>query len=156
MAKVIDDPMALPSRRTTIYPKVLSEGFDKRIKRTATDALGLTQFGINVTILEPGGLSSHRHYHREEDEAVYVLEGEVVLVTDEGERVLRAGAMAGFPRGDANGHHLVNRSAAPARYLEIGTRAANEFVVYSDVDLMGERRDGVFQFTTKAGEPYEP
>ena len=131
-----------------------AHGLEGRIKRALTDALGLTQFGVNLTTLEPGAMSSHRHWHVKEDECVYVLDGELVLVTDEGECVLRQGMAAGFPAGEANGHHLVNRSAAPATYLEIGTRSKDEDATYSDIDMRGEKRDGTFRFFTKAGEPY--
>jgi uncharacterized cupin superfamily protein len=84
-----------------------------------------------------------------------MLDGELVLVTDGGERVLRPGMAAGFPAGEANGHHLVNRSAAPATYLEIGTRSPDEDATYPDVDLRGEKRDGRYRFFRKSGEPYE-
>jgi uncharacterized cupin superfamily protein len=151
---VIDDPSKLPARRSTIYPARFAKDLEGRIKRALTDALGLTQFGVNLTTLEPGAMSSHRHWHVKEDECVYVLEGELVLVTDEGERVLRPGMAAGFPAGEANGHHLVNRSAAPATYLEIGSRSKDEDATYSDIDMRAEKRDGTFRFFTKAGEPY--
>jgi uncharacterized cupin superfamily protein len=152
---VIDDPMQLPGRRGTLYPARFAQGFEGRTKRALTDALGLTQFGVNLTTLEPGAMSSLRHWHAKEDECVYVLEGELVLVTDDGERVLKPGMAAGFPAGEANGHHLVNRSAAPATYLEIGTRSKDEDATYPDVDLRAEKRDGVFRFFRKSGEPYE-
>jgi uncharacterized cupin superfamily protein len=151
---VIDDPSRLPARRSTIYPARFAKDLEGRIKRALTDALGLTQFGVNLTTLEPGAMSSHRHWHVKEDECVYILEGELVLVTDEGERILRPGIAAGFPAGVANGHHLVNRSAAPATYLEIGTRSKDEEATYSDIDLKAEKHDGTFRFFTKAGEPY--
>jgi uncharacterized cupin superfamily protein len=151
---VIDDPSRLPARRSTIYPARFAKDLEGRIKRALTDALGLTQFGVNLTTLEPGAMSSHRHWHVKEDECVYVLEGELVLVTDEGECLLRQGMAAGFPAGVANGHHLVNRSAAPATYLEIGTRSKDEVATYSDIDLKAEKHDGTFRFFTKAGEPY--
>jgi uncharacterized cupin superfamily protein len=151
---VIDDPMLLPGRRSTIYPRPLDEGFEGRIKRGLTEPLGLTQFGINLTTLEPGAKSSHRHYHMAEDEMIYMVSGEVVLVTSDGEQVLKASMAAGFPAGETNGHHLVNRSGAPATYLEIGTRRPDEDVTYSDVDLRGEKRGFKYQFFKKSGEPY--
>jgi uncharacterized cupin superfamily protein len=151
---VIDDPSALPGRRGTIYPAPYDNGFDGRFKRALTEALGLTQFGVNLTTLEPGAMSSQWHWHVKEDEFVYVLDGELTLVTDAGERVLTAGMAAGFPAGEANGHHLINRSAAAATYLEIGTRSKEEHATYSDIDLRGERRDGKFRFFKKSGEPY--
>jgi uncharacterized cupin superfamily protein len=150
---VIRDPKSLPARRTTIYPAPFDKGFDKRAKRALTEALGLTQFGINLTTVEPGGQSAHRHWHAKEDEAIYVLEGTLTLVTDEGEQVLTAGMVAGFPAGTPNGHHLINRGSAPAIYLEIGTRAPDEDVVYSDIDLKAAKRDGKYSFSRKSGEP---
>lgn len=151
---VIDDPMSLPARRSTVYPAEHAEGFEGRIKRALTEQLGLTQFGINVTILEPGAKSSQRHWHAQEDEAIYVLSGQLTLVTNEGERVLRAGMAAGFPRGDGNGHQLVNKSDAPATYLEIGTRSPDDDVEYPDIDMLGEKRDGRYRFKRKSGDPY--
>jgi uncharacterized cupin superfamily protein len=151
---IIDDPYEVPGRRGTIYPAPYAQGFEGRIKRALTERLGLTQFGVNLTTLEPGAMSSQRHWHAREDEFVYVLEGELVLITDEGERILKPGMAAGFPAGEANGHHLVNRSGAPATYLEIGTRCKEEDATYSDIDLRGEKLDGKFRFFRKSsGEP---
>jgi uncharacterized cupin superfamily protein len=152
---VIDDPLRLPGRRSTIYPKPFDEGFDKRIKRALTDGLGLTQFGVNLTTLEPGGKSAHRHWHACEDEFIYVLSGELTLVTDEGEQTLKPSMAVGFPAGEKNGHQLVNNSGEPATYLEIGTRAVNDEATYPDIDLKAEKRDGRFRFFKKSGEPYE-
>ena len=152
---VIPDPMRLPGRRGTIYPKPLDEGFEGRLKRALTEHLGLTQFGVNLTTLEPGAKSSHRHWHVKEDEFVYVLDGELVLVTNGGEQVLMPSMAAGFPAGDANGHHLINRSAKPATYLEIGSRSLDEDASYPDVNLRGEKRAGRFRFFHKDGTPYD-
>ena len=152
---VVHDPMRLSGRRGTGYPKPLDEGFEGRIKRALTERLGLTQFGVNLTTLEPGAKSSHRHWHAKEDEFIYILSGELVLVTMEGEQVLRVAMAAGFPAGDKNGHHLVNRSNAPATYLEIGTRSPDEDATYPDVDLKAEKRDGVLRFFHKDGTLYE-
>ncbi len=118
------------------------------------NAGGLTQFGVNLTRLKPGAASAHRHWHEVEDELVYVLEGELVLVEDEGETMLRAGDAATFKAGVANGHHLVNRSTRDAVLLEIGTRSPHERVVYSDVDLMGEKTEQGYRFSHKSGKPY--
>ncbi len=85
-------------RTGTAYPAPFAEGFDGRLKRALTGELGITQFGVNVTTLEPGARSSQRHWHREEDEVVYILEGELTLVTDEGRTRLTPGMAAGFPR----------------------------------------------------------
>jgi uncharacterized cupin superfamily protein len=152
---VIRDPWNLPGRRGTGYPAEFAAGFERRLKRPLTETLGLTQFGINLTTLEPGAISSLRHWHAKEDECVYVLQGEVVLVTDEGECLLTPGMAAGFPAGEANGHHLINRSTQPATYLEIGTRSKDEDTTYADVDLRAEKRDGRYRYVRKSGEPYE-
>jgi uncharacterized cupin superfamily protein len=152
---IIHDPMRVPGRRGTIYPKPLDAGFEGRIKRALTERLGLRQVGVNLTTLEPGAQSSHRHWHAREDEFIYVLSGELVLVTMDGEKILKPSMAAGFPAGDKNGHHLINRSTEPATYLEIGTRSPDEDATYPDVDLVGEKRDGKFRFFHKDGTPYE-
>ena len=152
---VIRDPLNLPGRRKTIYPPEYSAGFDKRIKRALGDAGGLTQFGVNLTTLEPGAMSALRHWHQHEDELVFVLEGEVTLITDAGEEMLGRGMAATFPAGEPNAHHLVNRSSEPATILEVGPRSPVEEVVYPDVDLRFQRRDGRSGFVRRTGEPYE-
>jgi uncharacterized cupin superfamily protein len=151
---VIRDPKSIEGRRGTIYPKAYAQGFEKRVKRALTGPMGLSQFGVNLTTLEPGAMSAHRHWHRAEDEAIYVLEGELVLIDDSGETVLTPGMAAGFPAGTANGHQLVNKSQKPATYLEIGTRAADEDATYPDIDLKLELRGGVPRFFHKDGTPY--
>ncbi len=152
---VIRDPANVSGRRGTIYPSGLAEGFEGRIKRALGDAGGLTQFGVNLTTLEPGAASAHRHWHRREDEFVYILEGEVTLVTDAGEETLAPGMAAAFPAGEQNAHQLINRGGVPATYLEIGTRSLDDDVVYPDVDLHLEKRAGRRAFVRKSGEPYE-
>ena len=151
---VIDDPMRVPPRTGTIYPEPFKNAVDGRIKRALTERLGLTQFGVNLTTLEPGGQSSLRHWHENEDEFVYVLAGELTLVTMDGARTLRVSQAAGFPKGDRNGHCLINRSDQPATYLQIGTRAKDDTADYPDVDLRAEKRDGKWRFVHKDGTPY--
>ncbi|MGQ0456136.1 MAG: cupin domain-containing protein [Hyphomicrobium sp.] len=151
---VVANPMGLEARRASIYPGDLANGFERRAKRALTDALGLTQFGVNLTTLEPGAMSSLRHWHANEDECVYVIAGAVTLVTDEGETELTAGMLAGFPAGNPNGHHLVNRGGASAQYLEIGTRSPQEEVTYPDADLKIVKIAGVYHMFRKSGEPY--
>ncbi|MGD9501594.1 MAG: cupin domain-containing protein [Methyloceanibacter sp.] len=148
------DPASVTPRVASIYPAPFGDPLAGREKRALGDPLGLTQFGVNLVTLPPGAWSSQRHWHENEDEFVYVLEGEVSLVTDDGETVLRPGMAAGFPAGRPDGHHLINRGPAPARYLEAGTRAATETAHYSDIDMIGRKRDGKFAFTRKNGEPY--
>jgi uncharacterized cupin superfamily protein len=125
-----------------------------REKRALGDPLQLTQFGVNLVTLAPGSWSSQRHWHREEDEFVFVLEGEVTLVTDAGEELLGPGMAAGFPAGNADGHHLINRSESPVLFLEVGTRAATEQAQYSDIDMIARKEGGRFVFMRKNGEPY--
>jgi len=148
------DPESLQPRVGSIYPAPFDEPLKGREKRALGDAVGLTQFGVNLVTLRPGAWSSQRHWHEKEDEFVYVLEGEITLVTDEGETVLKPGMAAGFPAGKPNGHHLINRTDKPARYLEVGTRSPAEVAHYSDIDLSGRKENGRFVFTRKNGEPY--
>ena len=99
------------------------------------DAAGLTQFGVNLVTLEPGVWSSQRHWHEQEDEFVFMVEGELVLVTDSGEEMLRPGDCAGFKAGAHDGHHLINKSNAPARFLVVGSRDAADWGEYPDIDM---------------------
>lgn len=144
--------------RTTLgssYPAPHDEPCRQRKRSRLGDAAGLTQFGVNLLRLPPGVWSSQRHWHTAEDEFVYVLEGEVVLVTDAGEEVLRAGDCAGFKAGERDGHHLQNRSNADAVLLEVGSRdPAHDGVDYPDIDL--SIRAGARTFLHKDGTPYPP
>ena len=143
------EPLSLEPYSHSSYPEPYRTRVMPRAKRRLGEALGLTRIGINHTTLPPGKESSMRHWHTHEDEFVYVLEGEVVVRTDAGEQLLRAGMCAGFPAGSQDGHHLVNRSDWPAVYLEISNRDGADGAYYSDadVDLMYtggkmRRRDG--------------
>ncbi|MGV3624181.1 MAG: cupin domain-containing protein [Archangium sp.] len=149
------DPSTLAPRTTSTYPKNFQERVLPREKRALGNALGLTQFGVNHTTLFPGKSSSLRHYHSHEEEMVYVLEGEVVLRTDEGEQRLTAGMCAGFPGGTTNGHQLVNRSDAPAKYLEIGSRHHEDRAQYPEDDLRCEKNEtGAWVFSHRDGTPW--
>jgi uncharacterized cupin superfamily protein len=120
-------------------------------QRLARDA-GLTLFGVNLTVIEPGAWSSQRHWHSHEDEFIWVVEGELTLVTDSGEEVLRAGDCVAFRRGVEDGHHLINKSARPARVLEIGNSDAQDRCVYSDIDMVaGPGSEG---YRHRDGTPY--
>jgi len=152
---VIRNPKDVVGRRRTGYPPEFAPSVEGRVKRALGDAGGLSQFGVNLTTLEPGAMSSQRHWHMAEDEFIYVVEGEVALVTDAGEEILRAGMAATFPAGHADGHHLINRGKQPATYLEVGTRARDDDVDYPDIDMRAVKRDGRLQFVRKSGEPYE-
>ncbi len=135
------------------YPVPLHLPCAGRERLRLGDAAGLDQFGVNLTSLPPGAWSSQRHWHSAEDEFVFVLQGSLVLVTDEGEELLNAGDAVGFAAGCANGHHFQNRSAEPASFLEIGSRRPDEDeTTYSDVDLMMPK--GRKGFTRKSGEAY--
>jgi uncharacterized cupin superfamily protein len=141
-------------RTTTIYPPPHDRVTAGREKAALGNAAGLTQFGVNLTRLKPGAASALRHWHEQEDEFVYVIEGELVLIEDGGETVLRPGDCAGFKAGVPNGHHLVNKSQRDALYLEIGTRAAAERAQYPDVDLVFERDQNGMRILHRSGEPY--
>jgi len=141
-------------RTTTVYPKPLDRVTEGREKAALGNVAGLTQFGVNLTRLKPGAASALRHWHEQEDEFVYVLEGEITLIEDGGETVLKPGDCAGFKAGVPNGHHLVNKSERDVLYLEIGTRAAAERAHYPDVDLVFERDDHGMRCLHKSGEPY--
>jgi uncharacterized cupin superfamily protein len=152
--KVIRDVAALTGRRSCGYPAHYAAACKGRVKWALGDPGALTQFGVNLVTLEPGVMSAQRHWHRVEDEFIYVVDGELVLVTDAGEELLSPGMAACFPANDGDGHHLINRSSKPATYLEVGTRSQDEDVVYPDIDLLLERRDGESRFLHKSGEPY--
>jgi uncharacterized cupin superfamily protein len=146
---------ALPARTSSGYPEPFRSQVTPREKRALGDAFGLTRIGVNMTTLMPGTASSMRHWHRREDELVYILEGEVVLVTDAGEETLSAGMTAGFAAGNANAHHLINRSSQPVRYLEISNRDLADSVCYTDVDLAAEKdSEGRWFYTHKDGTKY--
>jgi len=119
------------------------------------DAVGLTQFGVNLVTLEPGVWSSQRHWHEKEDEFVYVVDGELVLITDAGEVTMRPGDCAGFKAGVRDGHCLQNRSGKPARFLVVGSRDDTDWGEYSDIDMkfLPGRLSGGGGYTRKNGEP---
>ena len=148
------DPADLPGGANTDYPDPFRTAVERREKRKLGDAVGLTNFGVNLVRLPPGAASTQRHWHTKQDEFVYVLEGEVVLLTDAGEQVLFPGMCAGFPAGSGDGHQLLNRSDRDARYLEIGDRTPDDEVGYPDIDLLVRWIDGVEHYVHKDGTPY--
>ncbi|HEX4040073.1 MAG TPA: cupin domain-containing protein [Xanthobacteraceae bacterium] len=148
------DIASLPLDTRTGYPKPFDRLVVGRERKRLGNAVGLDQFGVNLTRLKPGAASAQRHWHEKEDEFVYVLDGELVLIEDGGECMLRAGDAAGFKADSRNGHHLVNRGSRDAVYLEIGTRSKHERVEYPDVDLMVIRDDHGARYTHRNGEPY--
>ena len=139
------DPNTVAERRGSGYPEPFKSRMGDRTKKRLGDACGLTKFGVNLVTLPPGGQSALRHWHTLEDEFVYVLEGEVVLVSNQGEQTLTAGMCAGYPAGREDGHHFINRSTRPAKYLEVGNRLEGDNAFYPDDDLMIlERGKGVY------------
>lgn len=148
------DPMVVPPKRGSAYPPAFAGPCAAREKRALGDAFGLTNFGVNLVRLPPGAWSSQRHWHTRQDELVYVLEGDIALVTDAGETTLRPGMVAGFAKGEADGHHLVNRGKTDAVYLEVGDRSAGDEVDYPDIDMAARMVDGARRFVRKDGTPY--
>ena len=138
----------------TNYPAPFRAAVAGRSRKRLGNAVGLDQFGVNLSRLRPGAASSQRHWHRHEDELVYMLEGEVVLVEDGGETVLKPGDAAGWKAGVADGHCLINRSDRDAVFLEIGSRAPREVATYPDIDMRAERDDTGMRYVHKSGEPY--
>lgn len=149
------DIAAIAARIGTLYPPPHDAPCLSRERRALGDAAGLSQFGVNLLRLPPGAWSSQRHYQTLEDEFVYVLSGEVVLVTDAGEEVLRPGDAAGFKGGDPNGHCLQNRSLAEATVLEVGSRIEGDGAVYPDIDMLAPPGGKPAVYTRKDGTPYQ-
>jgi uncharacterized cupin superfamily protein len=147
------DTSKIPSAPIPSYPKEFAHVICGRYKQRLGDAAGLTQFGVNITRIAAGSASALRHWHEQEDEFIYVLEGELVLAENDGETVLKAGDCAGFKAGSGIAHCLINRTGRDALYLEVGTRAKSERVHYPDVDFMMERDATARRYFRKSGEP---
>ncbi|MFL6600883.1 MAG: cupin domain-containing protein [Steroidobacteraceae bacterium] len=146
------DIAAAPRRKGSDYPRPFDGACSERVRHALGEVAGLTQFGVNLQRLPPGAWSSQRHWHTAEDEFVWVVKGEVVLVTDDGEEVLVAGDCAGFKAGAADGHHIQNRSKSDALLLEIGSRRPGEDIVeYPDIDLYWT---AATHYTRKNGTQY--
>ncbi len=120
----------------TNYPPPFDAPVKDRAYRRLGLAFGLSQFGVNLARLAPGVWSSQRHWHGLEDEFVYVLEGEVVMITDDGEQVCRVGDCVGFKAGVQDGHHFINRSAVDAVLLVVGSRLDGDHGDYPDIDMI--------------------
>ena len=146
------DINALPVVTGSRYPAPFDAPCAVRTKRRLGDAAGLADFGVNLLRLPPGAWSSQRHWHSAEDEFVYVISGEVVLITDRGEEVLRAGDCVAFPRNVPDGHHLINKSDSVVVCLEVGTRMEHDFTDYPDIDMVFDPK--VDCYTHKDGTPY--
>lgn len=151
---MIVHPEDVAERTTSNYPEQFKPLVAGRARKRLGDAAGLKNFGVNLTKLAPGSCSALRHWHTKQDELVYVLEGEVTLVTNTGEQTLQPGMVAGFPAGVADGHHLINRSNSVAIYLEIGDRTLDDEVSYPDVNLVAKHSLGGWIFTHQDGSLY--
>jgi uncharacterized cupin superfamily protein len=143
-----------PPVRQSGYPEPFAAMVSGRVKRRLGDVFGLKNFGVNLTRLQPGSISALRHAHAIQDEFIYVLEGEVILLTDAGDAALGAGHCAGFRAGGAS-HQIVNRSESVAVYLEIGDRLPHDVVTYPKDDLKAlNGADGAWRFVHRDGSPY--
>ena len=144
-----------PRKRLTVYPEPFASRMVGREKRQLGNVFGLSNFGVNLTRLKPGGCSSLRHAHANEDEFIYVLEGRPTLITGRGETSLQPGMCAGFAAGTGDAHHLVNRTDTVVAFLEIGTRTSGDTATYPDDDIQSVRgADGKSVFLHKDGSPY--
>ena len=150
------DLSQVPVKTGSIYPAPYATMMAGRSSLRLGEAGGLTQFGVNLVTLQPGALSSLRHWHLVEDEFVMMTQGTCIMVTDAGETVMTPGDCAAFPANSGDGHHFINRSDAPAVFLVIGTKSAREVATYSDVDLVVTMEAGRATFTHKNGSPYLP
>ncbi len=148
------DPQTVANRSGSTYPPEYAARMGGRVKRKLGDACGLTHIGVNLVVLSPGGQSALRHWHTSEDEFIYMLEGELILVTNAGEQTLTAGMAAGFPAGMRDAHHFINRSNAPARYLEVGERNERDNAFYPDDDVMWVETEAGTIAAHKDGRPY--
>ena len=149
------DPLTLPESNATSYPEPYRAANQKRWNRCLGDHAKLTNYGVNLTRIVPGGQSSHRHAHSRQDEFVYVLQGEVELETSAGVELLHPGMCAGFPAGTGNAHRFVNRSGNDVLLLVIGDRTAGDEVSYPDIDMHGRMGPGGrYTFTHKDGALY--
>lgn len=149
------DPFDVAESNASMLPEPFASMAKTRHNRRLGDYAGLTNFGVNLTRIEPGGLSSQRHSHLMQDEFVWVLEGDVVLVTDAGRQTLKAGTCVGFPKGTGDAHHFLNEGGEDVLLLVVGDRTPGEIASYPDVDLAG-RMDatGRYTFTHKDGSSY--
>ena len=149
------DPSVVRETNFTSYPEPHRAANQTRYNRRLGDHAGLRNFGVNLTRIVPGGQSSYRHAHSRQDEFILVLEGEVVLQTNDGEQTLKPGMCAGFPAGSGDAHRFVNRSATDAKLLVIGDRSSGDEISYPDVDMHAALGpDGAYRFSTKSGKPF--
>jgi uncharacterized cupin superfamily protein len=147
------DIAKIPAQPIASYPKEFAPVISGREKQRIGDGGGLSQFGVNITRIKPNSSSALRHAHENEDEFIYMLDGELILHENNGEIVLKAGDAAGFKAGSGIAHCLINRTDRDAVYFEVGTRARSERVQYPDVDFVMERDENGRRFFRKSGEP---
>ena len=152
---MIINPENIPNKTSSNYPEQFKPLVAGRSKKRLGDAAGLKNFGVNLVKLPPGSCSALRHWHTKQDEFIYILSGEITLVTNAGEQILTAGMAAGFTAGVADGHHLINRSNAVSVYLEIGDRTLGDQVNYPDIDLVANDSPNGWSFTHKDGSLYD-
>jgi uncharacterized cupin superfamily protein len=145
----IDCEGVTPYRRS-VYPGALRQRTSGYEKLKLSDAGGLTQWGLGEVVLQPGGATGLYHYHEREDEMVYCLEGEVTVIEGDETYTLGPGECAAFKAGVTVGHTVENRSSAPARFIEIGTRAGDEVAHYPGIDMKFVRGTHA-PFQTRAG-----
>ena len=148
------DPAQVPAVTGSAYPEPFKSRVAARRKQRLGDACGLKNFGVNLTTIPAGAMSALRDWHSHEDEFIYVVSGELTLVTNNGEQMLTPGMCAGFPAGKADGHCLVNRTQRDAVYLEVGDRRPEDAVTYPDDDLAGRATPQGRRFTRKNGTSY--
>lgn len=151
---MIINPENISDQTSSNYPEQFKLLVAGRSKKRLGDAAGLKNFGVNLVKLAPGSCSALRHWHTKQDEFIYILSGEITLVTNQGEQTLTAGMAAGFTAGVADGHHLINRSNAVSVYLEIGDRTSGDQVNYPDADLVANDSSNGWTFTHKDGSLY--
>ena len=145
------DIASVPERSGSSYPSPLHQPVQERIRKRLGDAGGISDFGVNLLRLKPGIWSSQRHWHSHEDEFVFIVSGEVVLVTDKGEEILRAGDCAAFAKNVSDGHHLINRSGTDVLVLEVGSNHEDDVCTYPDVNMKVDAKRG---YTHMDGTPY--
>lgn len=152
---MIINPENVPTRTTSNYPDEFKPLIIGRVKQALGNAAKLKNFGVNLVKLAPGSCSALRHWHTRQDEFIYVIEGEITLISNEGEQILKRGMMAGFAAGESDGHQLVNKSEAMVVYLEIGDRTPDDEVNYPDDDIIAKSTPDGWMFTRKDGTLYD-
>jgi|TARA_B110000263_G_scaffold49029_1_gene40863 uncharacterized cupin superfamily protein len=151
---LIVDPKKVKPDSGSVYPKPFDEIVTGRHRHRLSSAIGLTKFGVNLVQLEPGARSSARHWHTQQDEFVFIVEGTATLVTNDEKVKLTKGMSVGFPAGNANGHQLFNESNSIVWYLEVGDRPRSEEVIYPDIDMVNTVTEGRPHFTKKNGNRF--